>query len=267
MGKWQRDLLAEARRLAQEHLARRPPFSRYWDELTVVLCGSAVTEFADAYSGIDLVILAPRPTAEALRAEADGAPVPGEFAELTLDGRRVLYAVASLEEARAALERYEDFAMATYPAAHVLHDPQGRYGRLLEGIDGYPPQVLAERIRDRYRRLRRRQASLAWNVRRGQPYVLLDNLVRFLDHALSLCFLLEGRPPAGRKWLLQGALRTETGRALRPLLWDLFSSLGEVATLGGSNNLRENALYRRVAAIQAALEEAIRAAGVSPEAG
>lgn len=265
MGKVQRDLLAQAQRLTVEQLARRTPFAAFWDELTVLLCGSAVTEYADAYSGIDLLVLAPEPQCGRLRqalVEAGLECPPGTFRELSLDSRRVLLAVRSLEEARAELERYEDFAMATYPRAAVLHDPKGRHALLVAGIDGYPQEVLQARIADRYRRLRRRQASLAWNVRRGQPFVLLDNLVQFLDHALSLCFLLQGEPPAGRKWLFQGALRTETGKALRPLLLDLFSALGAVATLGGSGNLRDNAIYRRVAAIQQALEEAIRAAGV-----
>lgn len=260
MGKLQRDLEAEARRIVTQELAFQAPFRRFWDQLTVLLCGSAVTEYADAYSGIDLLVLAPRAVAEALQ-EALAAR-PGELVVLPLASRlRVQVTVQAFEEARAQLERYEDPAMATYPSAVVLHDPQGRYPELVAGVDGYSREALQARIAERYRHLRRRQASLAWNVRRGQPYMLLDNLVRYLEHALSLCFLLEGKPPAGRKWLLQGALRTETGRRLRPLLLDLFSSLGAVATLGGTRNLRENALYRRVAAITDQLEKAIQEAG------
>ncbi|HEX6988026.1 MAG TPA: hypothetical protein VF282_01020, partial [Bacillota bacterium] len=103
--------------------------------------------------------------------------------------------------------------------------------------------------------------SIAWNLRRGQPYVLLDNLTRLLGHVLAICFYLDGRPPTGRKWVFQAALRTAAGRRLRPHLFDLFSSLGEVATLGGSFEAKSNTLYRRLGAIHDALLNILRDAG------
>src|SRR5690606_5416144 len=124
-------------------------------------------------------------------------------------------------------------------------DPEGRFAALVSGLGPIPSDVWTRKIRDRYRKLRRRQASIAWNLRRGQPYVLLDNLTRLLGHVLAICCYLDGRPPTGRKWIFQAALRTPAGRRLRPHLFDLFSSLGEIATLGGSFEARSNRLYGR----------------------
>lgn len=264
MGKLQRELLAGARRLVAGALAEHPLFSPYWPRLQLILSGSAVTEFADEHSGIDLIVLGTAGDlaglAGGLDAEGLAADRPGLY-EIQLEGRRVSLLLLSLEEAEQRLAAYDDFAWAVLPGAPVLHDPDGRFAALVAGVGEIPAQVWAAKIRDRYRKLRRRQASIAWNLRRGQPYVLLDNLTRLLGHALAICCYLEGRPPTGRKWIFQAALRTAAGRRLRPHVFDLFSSLGEVATLGGSFEAGNNRLYRRISAVHDALVAAVREAG------
>jgi hypothetical protein len=176
-------------------------------------------------------------------------------------GKRVKVVSNSFEEAKQLLETYDDYAVWSYPLARVIHDPTGRFAELTAGLVGYPEEVLQGKIKERYRLVRRQQASLAWALRRGQSYVFLDRLVGFLNHVLSLCFYLDGRPPVGHKWLLRGAFKTETGKRLRPLVFELFSNLGLIATLGGTYDTRSNPLYQLVSAIQETLLAAINEKG------
>src|SRR5690606_36979792 len=167
-------------------LAEHPLFAPRWPRLQVILSGSAVTEFADEHSGIDLIVLASAEDAADLASDlaAGGlaAERPGLF-ELTLDGHRVSLLLLDAGEAARRLADYHDFAWAVLPGAPVLHDPEGRFAGLVAGLEEIPPAVWAQKVRERYRKLRRRQASIAWNLRRGQPYVLLDNVTRLLGHA------------------------------------------------------------------------------------
>lgn len=272
MTKWKRELLASARSLGEGHLAQHPVFSPSWDELTVILAGSAAADYADRYSGIDLVALAPEEHAAELQTRLEkqhggGGPDRDGFYSMTVGPRRVKVKVQSLPEARALLADYDDYAMLTYVGAPLVHDPAGRFPELVSGVDGYPGDVLAEKLADRYRRFRARRASIAWNLRRGQPFAVLDNLTQLVDHALSMCFLMEGRPPVGRKWLLQEGLRTPAGRKVRGPLFQLFSGLGQLAVLGGSLRPRRNELYRLIAEIQEALEGAAADAGMADAFG
>lgn len=263
LGKLQRELLETARRLVSDDIRRDPTWSACWDRVSIVLSGSAVTRYADEYSGIDLIVLGDPDALDDLRdALAGQAPAgDGEPLETWAGGRRVKISLFSFEQAEADLQAYDDFAVAVLPRAPVLHDPGERFARLVAGRDDIPQQVLGAKIAARYRKLRRRRASMAWNLRRGQPYVLLDNLNRFIAHALAVCFYLDGRPPTGRKWIFQGALRTGAGRRLRPRLFELFSSLGQLATLGDSFQSRGNRIYRCVTEIHDTLLEAVRDAG------
>ncbi|MFO7245805.1 MAG: DUF4037 domain-containing protein [Thermaerobacter sp.] len=264
MARLQRELRQHAQRLVSDALAAHPLFARRWPRLQVILSGSAVTEFADEYSGIDLIVLGDAgdlaELAEALRVGGLESDRPGLY-EVTVEGRRVSLILLSLDEAARRLAEYDDFAWAVLPGAPVLHDPEGRLAALTAGLGEVPRSVWAEKIRARYRKFRRRQASIAWNLRRGQPYVLLENLTRLVGHALAICCYLDGKPPTGRKWIFQAAMRTNAGRRLRPYLFDLFSSLGETATLGGSYQAGNNSLYRRLVAVHDALVSAIQEAG------
>lgn len=268
LDKLQRQLSATARRLVNEHLAQLPAFAGGWNDIAIVLSGSGVTEFVDEHSGIDLIALAPLPIAEQLRAVLAGShPARRSVTQfkLSLGNERAQLTVLSLDEATAALNNYDDEALATLPGACILHDPQKIFKQLIAGVNGIPPDVLQQKIYNRHGEIRQRLAAIAWNLRRGQPYELLNNLTRLLGHTLAICFYLDGRPPTGRKWLFQGALATDSGRRLRPHLFALMSSLGEIATLGGSFQPRDNALYKRLGELYEALQKILVDAGYSLE--
>ncbi|HLS88521.1 MAG TPA: hypothetical protein VK008_02725 [Sphingobacteriaceae bacterium] len=268
MGKLQQELLTAAQTITKDFLLGHPIFAPYREELTIILSGSAAAPYADRYSGVDLVILGGEEAITAIRRQLaagnvrfdrDGfAVLPDAAGSL---GFRVMFTLRTFAEAERELAEYQDFAMVTYPQAPVVYDPQDRYATLVAGPVEYPEDVLVELLRRRYQGLRRRRASIAWNFRRGQPFVLLQNLASLLDHALSICFYLDGRPPVGRKWLLQEGLRTTTGRRLRPIIFTLFTNLGDVALLGGTLNIRQNRLYSLLSQLQDQLEEAIEEAG------
>lgn len=264
MSKLQRDLLETARSLTAGHLRDHQAFAPYWEDISIIMSGSAVTDYADEYSGIDFIVLGDDDVvAELCRRIQDsgGDALEKNLISFQLGNRRVKASFFSFARAEQALAEHDDFALAAFRDAPALHDPDGRFARLVEGLAPVPREVWAKKIADRYRKLRYRQAALAWNLRRGQPYAILDNLNRFLAHALSICFYVHGQPPTGRKWIFQGALRLEAGRRLRPYLFELFSSLDELATLGGSLNPRQNRLYQRVSAIHDQLIAIIEEAG------
>lgn len=264
MGKLQRELLESAQALTIEHLKQHKAFSPHWDAISVILSGSATTEYADEYSGIDLIVLGDSPVISQLWADLlqNGAELLDEnLVTFQLGPKRVKVSCFDFDYAAGAISEYDDFALSAFIPAPVLHDPGGRFGQLVAGCTTVPRSVWERKISERYRQLRNRQAGLAWNIRRGQPYALLGNLNSFLAHTLAICFYVHGQPPTGRKWVFQGALKLDAGRRIRPHLFELFSSLGDLATLGGSIRIRQNRIYQLVSAIHDELVEIISEAG------
>lgn len=242
---------------------RHAPLGAAAEEVAVLLSGSAASGFADDHSGIDLVVLVPDDRWEAVAGGVAGGepPVPGQVLPLAPSGSRAKVSLWPVGEVRRFLERWDDVALHALSNARVLHDPSGLAGPLQEIARRVPDEVWRAKAADAYRRFRQRKASLAWSLRRGQPFVCLDNLVQLLTAALSLCYYLEGKAPANRKWLFRGALRTAAGQSLRPALFELLSSLGEIALLGGSFNLRHNHLYGLLGGVQGRLEGELRERG------
>lgn len=240
-----------------EDIARLAP------DLAVLLSGSATTGFADGHSGIDLLLVcADGHWADVVRAlDAGGAVVSGEFRTVALAGDRVKLAAWPAGELGRLVASWDDGALFSLQSARILHDPAGLAGPLLDMAGAVPPEVWVTKAGHCYRQFRQRKASLAWALRRGQPFVCLDNLTLLLSCALQLCYYLEGKPPANRKWLFRGALRTAAGQSLRPILFELFTSLGDIAVLGGSYSLRYNRLYSQLSRLQQHMESAMRERG------
>lgn len=239
-------------------LAESGPLFPWREELALALTGSAVTEYADEFASLDLLVLCP----DEQKSDVEAALAGGSRRE----DRRPHFEVVGREELARAVQNAEDGPLYLIRHLLALHDPRGELPALIEAAHAVDDGIWRAKIEERYRSLRQRKASLAWAVRRGQPFVLLDSLNQFLGHAFTLCCYLERRPPAPRKWLFASALRTPAGQNLRPVVYELFSSLGEVATLGGSYDLRDNRLYNRLSAIQETLERAMGEAGVLPAA-
>lgn len=231
--------------------------------VAVLLAGSTATEFADGHSGVDLVVIsADEHWGEVARAlDPAGRLAPGEFRPCTLAGGRAKLGAWPSGELDRLLAAWDDGALYCLQSARVLHDPAGLAGGLLTRAAAVPDAVWAAKAASCYRCFRQRKASLAWSLRRGQPFVCLDNLTQLLSHALHLCYYLEGKPPANRKWLFRGALRTRAGQRLRPALYELFTSLGDIAVLGGSYSLRHNRLYSQLTRLQQQMEAAMRERG------
>lgn len=256
-------LIDQSRRIVEALFAHHASLGAASARIAVLLSGSAASGFADDHSGIDLVVLVPDDRWEEVAGGIVGgeAPAPGQVLPLAPSGSRAKVSLWPAGEVRRFLERWDDVALYALSNARVLHDPAGLAGPLQEIARRVPDEVWQGKAVDAYRRFRQRKASLAWSLRRGQPFVCLDNLVQLLTAALSLCYYLEGKAPANRKWLFRGALRTAAGQSLRPALFELLSSLGEIALLGGSFNLRHNHLYGLLGGIQSRLEAELRRRG------
>ena len=245
-------VLERARQVVAERLLAQAPYAARRDDIAIVLCGSAVTEYADAYSGLDFLVLTPG-------ADRAVAPPP-------TDGRAQRFRVVArgLEDLREAAAAGEDEALFLVRHGVVLHDPHGQATALWANPPEPPRAVWEAKIASSFHELRRRRASLAWSLRRGQPYAVLDGLTQFMGHALRICFYAEGQAPPPAKWLNGAGLRTSVGKGLRAPLLDLLSSLGDTAVLGGSLRLSQNRLYQRCARVEAELARALRERGFRP---
>lgn len=184
------------------------------------------------------------------RERREGSPASG--------GRWTVWAGSAFEE---SLAGWRDEALDLWFRGQIVHDPEGRAQAAWSKPRWVPPEIWEEKIRIRYREFRRRQASLAWNLRRGEPLAALDNVAQIIGHALTLALYLDRQPPPKRRWLHQLALRTPAGQQMRPLFFELVASLGALATLGGTWSLKENRVYRPIARLQSMLAAALEARG------
>ena len=262
MGSLRQDLLAAAQAAVHGDLLRRMPFLGHARSYGVVLGGSGVTDDIDEYSGCDLMVFRfGRPTGAKRTPEARPARTRG-WIDVRRPPHLYRYTVLDFEAFAESVARGEDEALYLVRHGQVLHDPHARLHHFWGETRLDDPAVWHRKLAQRYRAFRQRRASLAWSLRRGQPVQVLDNLRLLLEHALSCCYYLEGRPAPPRKWIFRGGLRTAAGRALREPVLELLSSLGDLATLGGSLNLHHNRIYRQVGRLQGTLEAVLVRAGL-----
>ncbi|MBX5476323.1 MAG: DUF4037 domain-containing protein [Clostridia bacterium] len=241
----------EGRRTIAAFVERNPALAS--QPLAVVLGGSAVTPYADAFSGLDFFVFGFG--AEGARWE-DGLVHRARAA-----GRRFHYRTRDWQAFERELAAFDDDALYLRRYGRVCYDPHGFLRDRWEVPPVVPPEVWLRKAEQRYAQLRQRQASLAWAIRRGQAFLVCDNLLQILSHALAIALLLDQEPVPPRKWLMQAAFRTSTGRRLRPLALDLFERMGDLVSLGGALNPRQNRLYALAQEIQTATAMALEAAG------
>ncbi|HEY8414575.1 MAG TPA: hypothetical protein VIK99_02260 [Thermaerobacter sp.] len=237
-------------------------------EWAIALAGSGATGYRDAASRLDLLVAGPAAGVDELRrrlAARGGRRGPGTCHKLPAWAGGGKLVLLSWDELEAEAGAVTEAGVALLASAEPLYDPQGRVRGVLDRLFPLPAGWYRQRIAERYRCVRRRTASIAWNLRRAQAFAFLASFVEWLDHVLHLCLYAEGQPPVERKWLLQAAMRTSLGRELRADLYDLFSRLGEVATLGGSYDPKENRLYNAIAGVHGRLAAALRDRGLLEE--
>lgn len=254
MGSLRQDLLDAARAAVRHDLFTHLPFCGHTRRYGVVLGGSAVTDDADEYSGCDLFVFR-------LARERSAGRQDLVWHTIRNSGHPYRYAELSLSVFLEAAARGDDVALHLLRHGQILHDPAGRMQRSWREAWVAVADVWPGKLAERYRAFRQRRASLAWSLRRGQPLQVMDNLRQLLEHALCCAYYLQAEPAPSRQWLFRGGLRQPAGRTLREPALDLLSSLGDLATLGGSLNLHHNRIYRQVGRLQKALEQSLAAAG------
>lgn len=209
----------------------------------VILCGSSLAPYGDAFSRLDFLVLAPGRGAAAV-----ARPV-------RTGGLRYHYFVRPFDAFAAEVAGHADEALYLLRHGRVVHDPDGRAGALWQQARSVGAEVWAGKSEAAYREFRRRRASLAWTLRRGQFLLALDNVTQMIERALALCCYLQQEPPPARKWLSHAALRTPAGDAARPAVLELLAALDSLSVLGGSYAPRQNRLYLAAGRLQAAIEE------------
>lgn len=234
----------------------------------VGVAGSGVSHYRDASSRLDLLVVGPADAVVRFRsarpARRDGRG-PGSCHDLPAwagGGKLILLSWDELDHATHAAE---EGAVILLTGAQPLLDESGRLERAVTHVNQLPAQWYQGRVAHHYRALRRRTASMAWNLRRGQGLAFLANFVQWLEHLLLLCLYADGQPPVENKWLLQAAMRTSLGRLLRGGLYDLLSRLGDVATLGGSYDPRKNRLFGLITDLHHQLVSGLRQRGLLDE--
>ncbi|MBE3591099.1 MAG: hypothetical protein IMW98_09855 [Firmicutes bacterium] len=245
------DWVEEGRRTIEAFIERNAALAA--EPLAVVLGGSAVTPYADAFSGLDFFVFGFGAQGERWK--------DGRVHRARAAGRRFHYRLCDWEAFERQLAELDDDALYLRRFGRVCYDPHGLLRDRWERPHVVPPEAWLRKAEERFHELRRRQASLAWAIRRGQAFLVCDNLLQILTHALAVAVLLDRDPVPPRKWLMQAAFRTPAGRRLRPLALELFERMGDLVSLGGALQPRQNRLYGLAQDIQETVAQALAAAG------
>jgi hypothetical protein len=209
-----------------------------WDRSAVVIVGSSVRGVRDAFVDVDILAFVPRSAYDALYAcYRQGVetgriqvlnPAAFQYDEfpLTLIARvEGHYKVHTYEELEEQVERHDDVAMWIHAESRVLHDPSGRYHRIRERCATYPYDVWQDKMGQLYHRAWEAAASAGNPLRRrDRPGVALT-MTDCLAYVLRLCCVVDRRPYPYDKWLYQEAMRTTSGRDLRPVIDALLDEL------------------------------------------
>lgn len=212
---------------------------------SVVLCGSRLAPYGDAFSQLDFLVLDPT------------AGVTTPLRPVRAGRLRYRYLIRPLQEFTAEVAAQADEALYLLRYGRVLDDPEGRAQALRDAAGAVAPAVWRAKAEAAYREFRRRRASLAWTLRRGQLLPAMDNVTQLLDRALAICCYVDGGPAPGRKWLFLMGLRTSAGSRVRPVVRELLAALAGLDVLGGSYAPRQNRLYMAAGRLQAAVEEEV----------
>ncbi len=240
----------ELRRLAIgycEDLSQHTVLNHYWNDVSLILKGSAARGNSDQYSDIDFVFYADHTARNSIVADyhARGLTTRQDGIFMPLPEWIGHYHVESLE----VLNGY--FETRNYPQVWecsnviIMHDPGSRYQNALDaGLGSLFDDPLRE-VRDRYLQL---QLTLDWlrhPLKRGDQIAVLLHVSKITQIACSLCYLLDRKPYPHDKWLFHYLRDTRLGAKITDGLVDYAESLVDHRELARGLELEQYPQYSK----------------------
>jgi hypothetical protein len=258
----------ELRTLADHYmaeLAQHPVLAAYWEQLALVLKGSVARGNADHLSDLDFVFFGEPAVVQAviadyyragLTARQDGVFLPlGNW-----DGH---YHFEPFDHLAAHFAARHFSHIWEYRGAIALHDPQGRFARIVyDGLAALFTDPVAD-ARASYLDL---QLTLDWlrhPLKRGDAVAVLLHCTRLIQGLCQASYLLDACPYPHDKWLFHYLPTTRFGQAHST---DILHYAGTVAAKSAGQlasqpglQLDEYPQYREGASLIALVADAIRA--------
>jgi len=259
-------LLEKPRIIAKSLVAHHPVLPAYAEHVTILLVGSLGSGFGDELSDVDLWVLCADAASSGLSADLKRAGLrfnelpPNEF---SLEDLKAHYFVFPISRFRDALVSHDDYSLFLLRHSLVLHDPSRQFAALSECFASLPREVVNEKVRTAYSRVRIYAAGVGERLRRFQPVVWLEDWRDLVEWTLRLCCWLDAEPPAVSKWLFQHAAKCSTAPIFLPAVSQLLDSIGPALTHGRSGATGDPAIVGAAEAIASAARRAMDTAGFS----
>ena len=220
-------------RYIDEQIYTFPGLDRHREAVTILLTGSRATGTYTATSDVDLEVLCPQSvydTAHRAALEAGLIRTPKSFFVKRPEtdwGRyfgdekgRPHFSVTSLRQVAENFASYRDVWLWVWTTSRVITDPGGQFGRIADGFQGYPHDVLVRKIK--YHWLLAGYWSIdVFPLSSHADDMLLAAAAAILntvnEHLRVFC-LVEGRPFPYTEKLMRLAGTTALGREFLPML-------------------------------------------------
>jgi len=207
-----------------------PIWETLWKQSSVVVVGSAIADFSDEFSDIDVFVYVDENRYEAVygwyKSAIDAGTVAilnpsalkyDEFPMVYLKNANGHYEIETYQAVESRISAYDDTYLWIYSHARILHDPRGRFAELKKR-SAYPQAILQQKLRQHYLKAWNGIAAMKGPLARNQPETVKLIVSEGLLHVLKMCCLADKKPFPYTKWLLHAALPTELGNRIRPYL-------------------------------------------------
>lgn len=220
-------------RYVEEQIFTLPGVSRPREELTILLTGSRATGSYTPQSDVDIDVVCPFSVYESIQnaslAEGRITSIHQSFYILRCDDwqqyfgdqlGRPHFSLTPIDEVKSHFQEYNDIFIWIWTNAMKIHDPGGRFQRILDSFAGYPHEVLVKKIKYRW------MLAAYWGIdvfplHPSVPEDLLpaaSSLLNAVNELIRFFFLVEGRAFPYPEKLARFASSTELGRRFMPLL-------------------------------------------------
>jgi predicted nucleotidyltransferase len=245
------NLLDLARHSCLPYLLDLPRFAECADQLTILLVGSVATGLCREDSDIDIAILCGPDVYDSIAVDTNWRE--GRPSQTEIQGTTLHYYAETFERLNSQLRSLNDVSLYVYGSAILLHDPKNQYARRFAWLADEAESLRKERLEGKLDMLLRRSRALDQVLRDPDTIVLARMTLELITRASKIAALLDSISCDPRKRLFQTALSGITGRRIEPLLRDMLSAIGDLA----SCDVRQSSIGNRLRSTMAQVVDAL----------
>ncbi len=217
---------AAMQRYVEEQIYSLPGTDSHHDEFTILLTGSRGVGTYTPDSDVDIDVLCPKKTYDAVHAASRQAGIiksPTSFFKVLTDedwdryfGKqfsRPHFSITPLQTVEKQIAGYEDVPLWICTRARVLSDPGEQFRRIVDTFDGYPQAVLIKKIKYRW------MLAAYWEVEvyphhhedDSELLAAAVSILNAVNELLRVFFLVDRKPFPYAKRLMRYADSTKLG--------------------------------------------------------